>query len=101
MIREMRLARELGDLRMKSIAGINTTISLHLSVFITLHCVTSFFVSDPAGTLPMLGAHVTALGAGCGFGEFAILNRARRFRGASAVVDSGSALLVVHEECYV
>jgi hypothetical protein len=56
---------------------------------------------DPLNTLSKLGDRVTSLGTGCGFGEIAILNRARRFRGASAVVDPDSALLVVHENCYM
>lgn len=55
---------------------------------------------DPDSTIPLLGGRVARLEAGTGFGEYALLSTTHKFRGASAVVDPGSVLLVVHADCY-
>lgn len=55
---------------------------------------------DAQKNLEDLGVNVANLSAGAGFGEYALLSISRRYRGASAVIDAGSLLVVVHEVCY-
>ena len=55
---------------------------------------------DPQRSLEALGENVANLSAGAGFGEYALLSVSRRYRGASAVVASGSLLIAVPEHCY-
>jgi CRP-like cAMP-binding protein len=55
---------------------------------------------DPPRNLEALGESVADLSAGAGFGEYALLSLSRRYRGASAVVQANSLLVLVPEACY-